>query len=129
MKPRIAIALAFCVPLVSTSYAQSIPEARLHRLEAVAKQLHLTDKQEKQLLPILQAEEPKLQAIKNNQSLSRVEKLQRLRAVHDESNPQLKAILTPTQYQQLQVIRQKRRAQLVMQAGRPYQGGAARSAQ
>jgi periplasmic protein CpxP/Spy len=130
MKPRsIAITLAFCVSLVSTSYAQSIPEGRLQRLEAVAKQLHLTSKQEKQLVPILQAEEPKLQSIKNDQSLSRLEKLQRLRAVHDESNPQLKAILTPAQYQQLQAMRQKRRVQLMMEAGRPHQGGAARSAQ
>jgi Spy/CpxP family protein refolding chaperone len=130
MKPRsIAIALAFCVSLASVSYAQSIPGARLQRLEAVAKQLHLTREQEKQLVPILRAEEPKLQAIKNDQSLSRVEKLQRLRAVHDESSPRLKAILTPAQYQQLQAMRQKRRAQLMMQAGRPHQGGAARSAQ
>jgi periplasmic protein CpxP/Spy len=129
--PRIIIALAFCVSLVSTSYAQSIPKARLHRLEAVAKQLHLTHEQERQLLPILRAEEPKLQAIKNDQSLSRTEKLQQLRAVHDESNPQVKAILTPAQYQELQVMRQKRRAQLMMQAAKsnPHQGAAARSSQ
>jgi periplasmic protein CpxP/Spy len=130
MKPRsIAIVLPFCMSLVCTSYAQSIAEARVQRLEAVAKQLHLTREQEKQLLPILQAEEPKLQAIKNDQSLSRVEKLQRLRAVHNESNPQVKAILTPAQYQQLQAIRQKQRAQLMMQAAKsnPHQGGAARS--
>jgi Spy/CpxP family protein refolding chaperone len=95
----------------------------------VAKQLHLTREQEKQLVPILRAEEPKLQAIKNDQSLSSAEKLQRLRAVHDESNPQVKAILTPAQYEQLQAMRQKRRAQL-MQAARskPHLGGAARSA-
>ena len=128
MKPRsIAIALAFCVSLVSTSYAQPIPQARLQRLEAVAKQLHLTRKQEKELVPILRAEEPKLQAIKNDQSLSRAEKLQRLRAVHDESNPQVKAILTPAQYRQLQAIRQQRRAQLMQAAkSNPRQGGAAR---
>ena len=128
MKPRsIAIALAFCVSLVSTSYAQPIPKARIQRLEAVAKELHLTREQEKQLVPILQAEEPKLQAIKNDQSLSRAEKLQRLRAVHDESNPQVKAILTPAQYRQLQAIRQQRRAQLVQAAkSNPRQGGAAR---
>jgi len=128
MKPRnIAMALAFCVPLVST-YAQPIPQAREGKLEAVAKQLHLTPEQEKQLIPILQAEEPKLQAIKNDQSLSRAEKLQRLREVHRESNPQVKAILTPAQYRQLQAMRQKQRAQL-MQAAKSSQhrGAAARS--
>jgi len=95
----------------------------------VAKQLHLTRAQERQLVPILQAEEPKLQAIKNDQSLSKAEKLRQLRAVHDESNPQVKAILTPAQYQELQAIRRQRRAQLMAQAAKsnPHQGGAARS--
>lgn len=130
MKPRsIAITLALCVSLVFPSYAQPIPKERLHRLEAVAKQLHLTREQERRLVPILRAEEPKLQAINNDQSLSRAEKLQQLRAVHDESNPQVKAILTPAQYRQLQTIRRQRRAQLMAQAAKsnPHQGEAARS--
>jgi protein CpxP len=115
MKPRsVAIVLAFCVCLLGTSYAQS--NARAQRLEAVAKELHLTRSQEKQLIPILRAEEPKLEAIRDDSSLSRVQKLQRLQAIHDESNPQVKAILTPEQYQQLQEIRQKRRAQLMQAA-------------
>ncbi len=71
MKLRsIALALSLCVPLVSTSYAQQIPKARQQRLMAVGKQLHVTRKQAKQLMPILQAEEPQLQAIRNDQSLS-----------------------------------------------------------
>src|SRR5260370_40614583 len=108
MKPRsVAIVLAFCVSFLFTSYAQS--NARAQRLKGVAKELHLTRHQEEQLIPIMKAEEPKLEAIKNDPSLSRVQKLQRLQAVHDESNPQVKSILTPEQYQQLQDIRQKRR--------------------
>ena len=117
MKLRnIALALALCVPVVSTSYAQEMPKARQQRLMAVAKQLHITRKQAMQLLPILKAEEPKLQAIRNDPSLSRMERLRRLRAVHEASDPQVKAILTPVQYKQLQVIRQKRRAQLMAEA-------------
>jgi hypothetical protein len=113
---KIALALALCVPLVSTSYAQEIPKARQQRLMAVAKQLHVTRKQAMQLLPILKAEEPKLQAIRNDPSLSRMERLQRLRAVHEASNPQVKAILTPWQYKQLQMIRKQRRAQIMAAA-------------
>jgi Spy/CpxP family protein refolding chaperone len=134
MKPRsIALALAFCVSLLSaslsTSYAQQIPEARQQRLMALAKQLHLTRKQAKQLYPIMQAQEPQLQAIRNDASLSRVEKLKRFHAVQDASNPQVKAILTPEQFQRLQVIRQKRRAQLMAEAkSSRHQGEAARSA-
>ena len=121
MKTRnIALVLAFCVslvftPLVSTSHAQ-MPKARQQRLMAVGKQLHLTPKQAKQLVPILNAEEPQLQAIRNDQSLSRVERLQRLQTVHDQSTPKVKAILTPAQFQQLQVFRQQRRAEFLAAA-------------
>jgi len=117
MKLRIiGIPLALRVPLESTSYAQQIPKSRQERLMAVAKQLHITRKQAMQLLPILKAEEPKLQAIRSATSLSRMERLRRLRAVHEASDPQVKAILTPAQYKQLQVIRQKRGAQLMAEA-------------
>ena len=91
MKVRnIALAFALCVPLVSTSYAQQIPKSRQERLMAVAQQLHLTRKQAMQLLPVLKAEEPKLQAIRNDPSLSRMERLRRLRAVHEATDPQVK---------------------------------------
>ena len=109
----IGIALALRVPLEATSYAQQIPKSRQERLMAVAKQLHITRKQAMQLLPILEAEEPKLQAIRSDTSLSWMEGLRRLRAVHEASEPQVKAILTPAQYKQLQVIR---RAQLMAEA-------------
>lgn len=130
MKIRnIAIALAFCVSLLSTSYAQQIPKARQHRLTALAKQLHLTSKQAKRLYPIMQAQEPQLQAIRQDSSLSREEKLHRFHAVQDASDPQVKAILTPAQFQQLRAIRQQRRAQLLAEAKRlPHRGEAARSA-
>jgi len=134
MKLRsIAIALlAFCVSLLSTpstSYAQQIPKARQQRLTALAKQLNLTRKQAQKLYPIMQAQEPQLRAIRNDASLSRVEKLHRFHAVQDASDPQVKAILTPAQFQQLQAIRQQRRAQLLTEAkSNPNRGGAARSA-
>ena len=117
MKVRnIALAFALCVPLVSTSYAQQIPKSRQERLMAVAQQLHITRKQAMQLLPILEAEERKMQAIRSDTSLSWMEGLRRLRAVHEASDPQVKAILTPAQYKLLQVIRQDRRAQLMAEA-------------
>jgi len=94
MKPRsTAILLAFCASALFTLYGQS--DARTRRLEETAKQLHLTHHQEQQLIPILKAEEPKLEAIKNDPSLSRAQKMQQLQAVHDQKNPQLKSILTP----------------------------------
>jgi len=128
MKPRnIAIALAFCVPLVST-YAQPIPQAREQRLEGTANQLRLTPMQERRAAPILRTEALKVQGIKNDQSLSRSQKLRRLRAVQNRSNRQLRVILTRSQFQQLQAQRQQQIAQF-MQAAKSssHRGAAARS--
>jgi hypothetical protein len=58
-------------------------------------------------LPILADEAPKVQAIKNDNSLSKIQKIQQLRAVHQQTDPQMKAILSPAQYQKLQAIRQQ----------------------
>lgn len=138
MKPRsIPLVLAFCVslvvpPLVFTSNAQSIPKAQKKKLIAIGKQLDLSRKQAKRLLPIMKAEVPQLQAITNNTSLSKAEKLQRYRAVHDRLDPQIKAILKPEQYAQVQVLLKQHRALLMQeienQAKSQTQGSAARSA-
>jgi hypothetical protein len=104
--------------------------SKVQRLAVVSRQLHLTRSQEKQLIAIPKAEGPRLQAMRNDQSLSRAKKLQRLQAVHDQSTPQVKAILTPAQFQQLQEMRQKRRAQLMQAAkSNPNQARAAQTQQ
>src|SRR6266478_2970129 len=82
------------------------PEAEA-KVIALAQQLKLTPKQEVEVLPILKAEAPKLEAIKNNPSLPPMQKMKQLRAIHNESAPQLQKILSPAQYQQLQAIRQQ----------------------
>jgi hypothetical protein len=48
-----------------------------------------------------------VEAIKNDNSLSKIQKIQRLRAIHQQTDPQMKAILSPAQYQKLQAIRQQ----------------------
>ena len=129
MKPRnIAIALAFCVPLAS-AYAQPVPQAREQRLVVVAKPLRLTPMQERRVVPVLRAEALKVQGIKNDQSLSKSQKLRRLRAVQNRSNRKLRVILTRSQFQQLQAHHQLR-AQLMRAAmqAQKSQGNAARSA-
>jgi hypothetical protein len=77
------------------------------KLEAIAKQLNLTPQQKMQLMPILEADAPKVQAVKNNTSLGPMQKLEQIKAIHAQSDPQVKAILNPQQYQQLQQIRQQ----------------------
>src|SRR5438046_5442138 len=76
------------------------------KLQALSQQLKLTPQQKMQMLPILKQEGPKLEAIKNNPSLPPMQKMRQLRAIHNESAPQLQKILSPAQYQQLQAIRE-----------------------
>ena len=100
-----ALCSATLVLLASTSNAQKT--AGISKVEAISQQLDLTPQQKLKILPILQEEAPKVEAIKNNNSLSKIQKVQRLRAIHQQTDPQMKAILSQEQYQKLQAIRQQ----------------------
>ena len=79
----------------------------MSKAQAIAQQLNLTPQQKEKVLPILIDEGPKVQAIKNDNTLSRIQKMQQLKAIHQQTDPQMKAILSPEQYQKLQGIRQQ----------------------
>jgi hypothetical protein len=99
-----AVCLCAFLILAPTAPGQS-PEAEA-KVIALAQQLKLTPKQDVEVLPILKAEAPKFEAIKNDPSLTGMQKMRQLRAIHSENAPQLQKILTPAQYQQLQAIRE-----------------------
>ena len=91
------------VMLAPTLSAQS----KAAKLQAISQQLNLTPEQKAKILPILADEGPKVQAIKNSNSLSSMQKIQQIKAIHRQTDPQMKAILSPEQYQKLQAIRQQ----------------------
>lgn len=86
-------------------HAQS--QQTLQKVERLAKQLKLSRLQEAQLVAILDAEAPKVEAIKSDSSLTDMQKLEQLKAVHAETDPRVQAILTQQQYEKWQIIRQK----------------------
>ena len=97
------LSVAIFASLAPASFAQkgqAMPKA-----EAIAQQLSLTPQQKEKILPILAAEVPKVHAIKNDNSLSTMQKMQQLRVIHQQTDPQMKAILSPEQYQKLRQIR------------------------
>ena len=98
---------------------QASPQAQqaAKKLEKLSKQLKLTPEQKLKLAPILEAEAPKLQAIRSNTSLTDAQKLVQISAVHQESDPQVKAILSPQQYEQLQKARQKEVKEAIKKKG------------
>ena len=100
----VACSFAFLTLALAVSAQTSDPAAKLQML---SQQLKLTPEQKMKLLPILKEEAPKLEAIKNNSSLSGMQKMRQLRAIHDQSAPQMQQILSPAQYQKLQAIRQQ----------------------
>ena len=108
-KPFTLLTSALCLyaflTLAPASPGQAADPAA--KLQALSQQLKLTPQQKMQMLPILKEEGPKLEAIKNNTSLSGMQKMRQLRAIHNETAPQLQQILSPAQYQQLQAIRQQ----------------------
>jgi hypothetical protein len=91
--------------LAPTSYAQK--SGGLSKAEAIAQQLNLTPQQKIKILPILRDEVPKVNAIKSDNSLGKNQKVQQIKAIHQQTDPQMKAILTPAQYEKLKAIRQQ----------------------
>jgi Spy/CpxP family protein refolding chaperone len=98
-----AFSMAIFALLAPASFAQK--GQVMSKAQAMAQQLSLTPQQKDKILPILAAEIPKLHAIKNNNSLSTVQKMQEVRALHQQTDPQMKAILSPEQYQKLKELR------------------------
>jgi protein CpxP len=100
-----ALSVAIFALMAPASFAQKADA--MSKAQAIAQQLSLTPQQKEKILPILAAEVPKVHAIKNDNSLSKVQKMQQLGAIHQQTDPQMKAILSPEQYQKLKAIRQQ----------------------
>jgi len=100
-----ALCFGMVITPVATSHAQKA--GAMSKAEAIAQQLNLTPEQKVKILPILRDEVPKVNAIKNDNSLSKIQKVQQIRAIHQQTDPQMKAILTPAQYEKLKAIRQQ----------------------
>ena len=67
--------------------------------------LSVSPQQSAQIAPILANEGRKVLTIRNNNSLSDVQKTEEVKTLQKESDPQLKAILSSAQYDKLKVVR------------------------
>ena len=85
------------------------------KLQMLSQALNLSPQQKTQLLPILEAEGPKVEAIKNNPSLPLGEKAMRLREIHQQTDPTVQTILTAQQYKEWQSIRSQEIQQAMRQ--------------
>ena len=101
------VAAAICFGTFVLAAPTSSAQNKAAKVQAIAQQLDLTPQQKVKILPILADEGPKVEAIKNDNSLSKIQKVQQIKAIHRQTDPQMKAILSPAQYQKLQAIRQQ----------------------
>src|SRR3954468_20776360 len=67
--------------------------------------LNVSAQQSARVAPILANEGQKVMAIRNNNSLSNVQKTEEVKTLQKQSNPQLKAILSSAQYDKLKIVR------------------------
>ena len=67
--------------------------------------LSASPQQSAQIGPILSDEGRKVIAIRNNNSLSDAQKIQEVKTLQKESDPQLKAVLSSAQYEKLKTVR------------------------
>jgi len=70
-------------------------------------QLSVSPQQSAKIVPILANEGRKVIAIRNNNSFSNVQKMQGVKAIQQQSDPQLKAILSSAQYDKLNAGRKQ----------------------
>ncbi len=76
------------------------------RLRDLAAMLSLTSAQREKIRPIVLAEAPRLKAVRDDTSLSKRQKADKLREIFKDTDAKMKPILTPQQMQNLQRIRE-----------------------
>lgn len=82
-------------------------------LAGLAQKLHLTPQQIQQVLPILQGEVPKLQAIQSATGLSNAQKLDQTKTVQKQSDSKLKGLLSAEQFKSLQGFRSLQKQEIL----------------
>ena len=98
------LTLALVLPVAARAAAQGgggmqgmqmpTPDERLANLSS---KLNLTDDQKAKIKPILEDEATKMQALHDDTSTPRMQKMQKGREIHDAHDQQINAILTPDQ--------------------------------
>lgn len=79
------------------------------RFQALIAQLNLTPEQKAQIKPLLEAAKTQAQSIKADTTLSREQKMAKMREVHQALRGQIEGVLTPEQKQKLQEFKAQHR--------------------
>jgi Spy/CpxP family protein refolding chaperone len=113
--PSSQSAPAQTAPAPPSSVQQSAPStASPNSAQSQANQdnpLNLTDEQKAKLRPIIADENQQMEALRNDNSMSQAQKIDKANQIRAQASPKIKAILTPEQLQKLAQMQQDRARQ------------------
>ena len=119
--------LVLCGLMVSVATAQDTKAAAPRRganveqrLEQLDKQLQLTADQKTKLKTYFEGERKKMQDMRADTSLTREQRQEKMRAVREDLNKEMKSVLTPEQFTKWEKERDKMREEMKQKA---KQGG------
>ena len=103
---------AQAAPTPPSSMQQSTPStASPNSAQAQANEdnpLNLTDEQKSKLRPIIADENQQMEALRNDNSMSQAQKIDKANQIRAQASPKIKALLTPEQLQKLAQMQQDR---------------------
>ena len=79
-------------------------KSRVPSIDTVETSLGLTDDQKTKVTPILTQEREQMRSIYNDTSLSRDDKIAKVKSIRSDTATQMKSILTPDQYEKWQTM-------------------------
>jgi protein CpxP len=74
-------------------------------IEMLAEKLDLTAEQKEKIAPILKQQEEQMQAIRKDESLSREQRMEKSKAVREDGQKSIEALLTPEQVKKFAELR------------------------
>ena len=110
----LALAITAAVPALRAEGEDAKPAAPEHgprgpgrgpNLEMLSEQLGLSADQKAKIGPILKQERDQLKALRDDQSLSREQKMDKMRSIREENAKAVRAVLTPDQAKKLDEMR------------------------
>ena len=91
---------------------QSSQPVATQQMRQMTELFHLSESQQKKIMPILVREAPRVQAVKADTTLPQSEKFARMMEIRNETDDDIKPWLTPTQQVKLDQIRQQQRQEI-----------------
>ena len=111
MKQRVFsfILAGVCAAGLALAEPQQQQRGPEHRMEMLSKRLNLTADQQAKLLPIITDRQQQMRAIFQDSSISREDRMAKLKAIRKDSNTKIEAVLTDQQKQNFEQLQQEMR--------------------